>query len=443
MRGSAPGVLQAVTYPPETPSGLRLRALLSLVSGPLILWPLLWIAIDTGPWNFAGYAGLVGTMDAVRAALPLAVLAIALFWWALHAWSLRIPTLAEGGLWLYGGLMLLMSVRATPWFFWGYWGLAYLSVLALSQMIMSGPAPLEYARRLNVSSWLLATSALTIMMIYARNRLFVGQNSSAYGISNQVGPILGSAISRSSGMSRLAAVPAILGLIYVLTSRGRTRLIAAAVLVAASWVIWIMQSRGSLFSFLGSVGFILCFGGPRTRRWGIAIGVLSTLALMIDLGLGGRLLVSLWEHATRHTGIQGFQTMSGRPRIWAHALRFIARRPWLGYGPEADRRLGIGDAQNVLVYALLATGIVGTVAFVMGFAAAWFAFFKVSARRAELSPHDRTLVIATGAILAFMTLRGIPEDGATYFSVDLLLQLPAMTYLAVLARKLKRGPESG
>ncbi len=427
-------------YPP-TFSGAWLHKLAFFFSAPVMLWALLWIAIDTGPWNLEGFSGTFSALDAVRAAFPLFVLVIILFWWALHARTLRIPTLAEGGIWLYGLLMLLMSVRAAPWFMWGYWGLAFLAPLALTYAVLSGRAPLETLRQLNWASWIYATAALAIMLIYARAKLFVGNNLSAYGIVNRAGPFLGAAISRSSGLSRLAAVPGILGLIYVLRERGWARLIAGTALTLAATVIWIMQSRGSLFSFMGAMAFILCFGGPRARRWGILIGVMAVVMMGVDLGAGGHLLQDLWAHATRHTGLAGFRTMSGRPRIWRHAFRYIDRRPWLGYGPQADRRLGIGDAQNLIVYCLLSTGIVGTMAFVLGFASAWLSFFRVLHKRIRLPQRDQRLVIACGAILAFLSLRSIPEDGASYFSVDLLLQLPAMVYLAVLSRKLAGTPD--
>ncbi len=412
----------------------------SLFTGSMVLWGLLWLAIDTGPWNLSRVTGWVGILDALRATFPLCTLVIVLLWGALHLQKPRIPTLAEGGFWVYGFLMLLMTVRTTHWFTWGYWGFAFLAVLAVTQVALSGPDPLGAARRLNWGSWLLATLVLAVLLVYARNHLFVGSSLSAYGIVNRAGPFLGAAISRSSGLSRLAAVPGILGLLYLIKGRGWIRIVAAVVSLLAIGIIWVMQSRGSLFSFLGAFSFLLLFGGRKARRWGIFLGIATLVSILFDLGLGGRLLLGIWEHATRDTGLQGFQTMSGRPRIWRHAFRYIARSPWLGYGPQADRRLGIGDAQNLVVYGLLATGIVGTSALLVGFGAAGYAFFRILGKRQWLPPKDQILVIATGAILVFLALRSIPEDGASYFSIDLLLQMPAMAYLAIVSRKLGNRP---
>ncbi len=438
--GRLAGFNEAMGRPPASCEGVRnlFPDFASLFSGNLILWGALWVAIDTGPWNLSRVTGWVSIIDALRAALPLGTLVFVLLWWALHLQKSRIPTLAEGGFWGYGFLMLLMSVGVTHWFTWGYWGLAFLAVLAVTYVTLSEKEPLEAARRLNWSSWLLATLALVVMLVYARDKLFVGSSLSAYSISNRASPFLGAAISRSTGLSRLAAVPAILGFLYVLKGRGWVRLVSAVVFLLAIGVIWVMQSRGSLFSFLGAFSFLLLFGGRKARRCGILLGLASVVLIVLDLGLGGRLLLAIWEHATRDTGLKGFQTMSGRPRIWRHAFRYIDRSPWLGYGPQADRRLGIGDAQNLVVYGLLATGIVGTTALLLGFGAAGYAFLRVLGKRQWLPPEDQILVIATGAVLVFLALRSIPEDGASYFSVDLLLQMPAMAYLALLARKLHR-----
>ena len=60
-------------------------------------------------------------------------------------------------------------------------------------------------------------------------------------------------------------------------------------------------------------------------------------------------------------------------------------------------------------------------------------------RRHLLPPDERTTLLQVAGVLAFLTMRSYPENCAALFSVDLLLQLPAMVYLGELDRAFKRS----
>lgn len=431
----------SVAYPKRRRAPWRRALVVSArawVTLPLVLWALLWLSINTGPWNLEHIdGGLHSLLNALRASFPVAAFAIGLI--AVLARPVqRRPTLAETGFWLYALFMFISSFQLLDtWFFYAYWAMAFLATTAVVQIGLSRNDPIRFAHRLNIMSWLVATAALVTLLMFARQELFAGNGLlSAYGVQNRLTSVGGTPMSRASGLSRMAAVPAIVALVYAFRGRWWQRALAIAVFVGSVFVIWIMQSRGSLFAFLGAFLFVLLFGDRQARRIGLTL-----LALLAILSLGdalsGGVLHHLWLHATRNTGSQGFRTMSGRPRIWHNAWGYIKQAPWLGYGPRGDRRMMGGDAQNAIVYAMMNTGLLGTVWFVAAMASAWFCLIRLLRAPKALSYVERTMVTMTGGILVFCTLRSIPEDTAAFFSIDLLLQYPAMVYLAVLYRRVK------
>lgn len=423
------------------PARIRKRSLWTVarqwLTLPLVLWALLWLAIDTGPWNLHFGGGVHGMVNAVRASFPLVVLTVAAI--ALLARSgQRRPTLVEGSFWIYGLVMFVSSFQVHPWFDYAYWAFAFLATLAATQLALARYDSVRVAQKLNWASWLIATAALLTLLIVARDLLFANSALSGYGIVNRAKTVGGVPMSRASGLSRMAAVPATVALVYVFRGRWWQRFGALMVFSGAFFIIWIMQSRGSLFAFLGAFAFVLCLGGPQARRVGV-VAALLLVALWLGEALSGGVLHQLWEHATRSTGSSGFHTMSGRPEIWHHAWKHIQQFPLIGHGPQADRQFSdVGNAQNAVVYALLNTGFLGTSFFVLGMAAAWASLAGLLKRFSRLTQHERFMVTVTGALLAFNTLRSIPENNAALFSIDLLLQYPAMVYLAVLHRSVKR-----
>lgn len=406
---------------------------------PVVLWALLWVSINTGPWNFQdAWTGISGMISAARAALPLAALGCALL---ILTGSRRRPrrTWAEKGFWIYGLVMLAACTTASSWFEQAYWGFAFLATMAVVELGMRRSDPLGFLFRLNWASWAATTAALAVMLIVARNVLYDPQTQSGYGLINRFQTSHSFGISRETGLSRMAVVPALVALVYLFNGRWLQKLLAAAILAGSVWVIWIMQSRGALFSFLGAFLFVLFFGGKWARRIGLAMTAVVAVFAVVGLSSQG-LMHDLWQHATRDQGLSGFSDMSGRDVIRDNVIARWQASPLFGYGPQADRVfVEIDNAQNAVLYALLCAGLVGATFFVIGFAAAWRALLNLLSSVGRLPLRERTMIQITGAILVFSTLRSIPENEAGLFSVDLLLQYPAMVYLAVLSLALRQS----
>jgi hypothetical protein len=396
------------------------------------LWALDWLSINTGPWDIGAY-GLTpaSSITALRAAFPLVVFAVALI--GLPGRGARKRSWVEKGLWIYGVVMLLACSGAPNWFNQAYWGFAFLGALGAAELVLRRPDRLATIERLNWLSWAITIAALVVMLILARDVLMAPQaDDSAYGLINRFQTEHGYGIARETGLSRMAAVPAIVSLTLLLSGGGWKRWASAPVFLASAYIMWIMQSRGALFSFVGALLFVVLFGHKRGRGAFTFLMVFALAAMFVSAASQSQ-LEDLWLHATRGAGAEGFVTASGRYDIYAELLGKWMDSPLFGYGPQADR-LFAWNAQNAFVYALLCGGVVGATFFVVAMISAWRALIALALRASRLPERERLTFQITGAILVFATLRSLPENNAALFSVDLLLQYPAMLYLVGLMR---------
>ena len=121
----------------------------------------------------------------------------------------------------------------------------------LAMFVRQGRDPVGAQKVLNCVSWFMGTAVLFGMLLVAREALFAADVQSGYGVVTRVQDSKNITISRSSGMSRLAAIPAIISLIIVVSnSRLKWRILAAITLLGCTYVIWFMQSRGALVGFV-------------------------------------------------------------------------------------------------------------------------------------------------------------------------------------------------
>jgi hypothetical protein len=384
----------------------------------------------------------IGLFSGMRAAFPLAVLAACVLHLLLREDSeIRRPTLPEA-LWLYYGLVcLISSIYTNPWFNYSYWGFAYLSVFSATEVFMNAQQALERAEKLNRLNWLLASVLLLAIILVARGQLLAETRLglSGYGIHNRIGEVAGMPMIRNSGISRLAAVPAIVAFIFLWHRRGFSQLFWASVFLSSAYLVWVMQSRGSLASFIFALCLMVFLLGGRARLFGILLAVSGVAVLLLGL-IPGESVHQIYLYATR--GEQGARlaSMSGRVSIYHESWSRITEALFIGYGPQADRRLlfPIGNASNGALYALLCGGFLGGLGYVGGLLVGWLMLLRVARRRYWLEPTHRITLLQVAGIMMFFTLRSYPENSAAVFSIDLLLQLSAIVYLGELDRAIRR-----
>jgi O-antigen ligase len=140
---------------------------------------------------------------------------------------------------------------------------------------------------------------------------------------------------------------------------------------------------------------------------------------------------------------KGFFSFTGRTAVWAEGWNLFTRSPLLGYGFHADR-LKLGHhMHNSFLHAMVQTGLVGTIPFVAALLLGWVLLLKALRNLLRLPGNHKHLVIQTAGVLAFLTLRSIPESTGAFFGVDWLLLAPLLLYLQVVNHsRVKEGGET-
>jgi O-antigen ligase len=433
----------------ERDSSVRLADIAVIVLAPsvgVLLWILLWTGINTGPWNLdLDYieSGIAGFFNGARAALPLLVLALLpIHLVVVQRRSVRRITTPEG-LWIFYGIVCMASsVYASPWFDTAYWGLAWLATFAGTEIYMQeGQDPLIRAITLNRLNWLLSSIVLIVVLLVARGSLLseTSMGVSGYGVLNRLPSVAGMPMVRATGIARLAAVPALIAFVWLWNTSGFYRLIWGGIFLTSVSLMWVMQSRGATASLLAALCFMMVLHKGRARQIGLLIILLMGSVCLLGY-VSNDSVHHLYLYATRGAEGHELRSMSGRDRIFSQAWQAIRNAPFIGYGPQADRQLPqIGNAQNAALYALLCGGFIGGLSYLAGLLLAWVMLIRVIRNRGKLKPVEQITLLQAAGILAFFTLRSYPENAAALYSVDLLLLLPAIVFIAEADRRLREA----
>ncbi|WP_295583860.1 O-antigen ligase [uncultured Lamprocystis sp.] len=402
----------------------------------LLSWAGCWAAINAGPWYLEDepqtFNEWINALRALGCLLPLVLWPLLL---PLRRQRTRVPTLAEW-MWIgYAVLSLNAALLTGADFSVWYWALAYLSVFLVIDWSIGDIDPLARAIMTNRLMWLMASLLFVWMLFAARDVLLVqGEGGlTAHGLVERADLGVLGPISRSTGMARLAILPVVIGLVMALGGRGLGRLLWAALSLVSLLALWSFQSRQGLVGAAFALGFVVWLFGGRTRLVGIVIMLLAGLALFAGL-FPQHWLRHLTEYATRGEGLSDLQSMTGRDLIWRLGWRVVEESPWLGFGPQADRRLIGLNAQNGLLYAALAAGYPGAVLYLGGLLWGWVLFARAVLRGYTRDHAQWLFLLQVGGIMMYLTIRNIPENTAALYSVDLLLHAPLLAYLGTLER---------
>ncbi len=405
-----------------------------------VLWIAIWFSINTGPWALKHTPyGVLGWLHAIRATFPL-LIATGCAALALSKGS-NVARTYPGPLklWLaYGVIGLLASAIMSPRPVDAvYWAVTYLAGFGVIALISTSRDPLKDCLTLNKLTWIITTAFLLTMVVLARDTLVRGSGweMSGYGVVNRTPQVAGMAMSRSSGLARFAAVPGIVAFVMLWGAKGVRKVLWAVPFAGSLFLIYIMQSRGAIFAFAGSLAFVVWFLSPRTRAVGIVAIAVLAIAFVINA-----IPEELISHLTRGQNVQEMETMTGRTRAWANAWEQIVQSPLWGWGFQADRMLIGEHVHNTYMYALMTGGFAGAGLFVAGLVWAWVLMFRALRSRIAEAFGQKRILIQAGGILAFFTIRSIPEVCGAMFSVDLMVMLPILAYVSLLCRRI--GPRN-
>jgi hypothetical protein len=447
---------------------------------PLVFWAALLLSLQAGNVrDILRPGGLRDFIQGLRAILPFIAVILA----AVMVLG-KLSRHRQGGLALFGplgltaiyGLVGVASALLSPDGSVAlYWAAAYLSVPLVLWAIIWGTDALGSARRVIDFNWLIIILASAALFAVALAFLHLGSIIATPSLwldctlydpwKGESWYALTSGVLRPTGVGRYAAIAGIIAL-GGMWQRGRWFLWGPA--LAASLILLLTSgARGAFVGFAGGAALVLLlYAGKKA----IAAGALAVIVLVPLVWVTGvhqdfvagcirppkegvtqaevKQLVSSQGDAGSQASPQlagEYQSkrlvppdvlgLSGRTAVWETGLDLFKESPFLGWGFHADRLLLGTHMHNTLLHALIQTGLIGTVPLVAGLVWAWVLQIKALRNRAQLPVVHRHLVIQVAGVLAFLSLRAIPESTGAFFGVDWLLLAPLLLYLQIVNQK--------
>ena len=129
-----------------------------------------------------------------------------------------------------------------------------------------------------------------------------------------------------------------------------------------------------------------------------------------------------------------FFQFSGRREVWVKGWDLFLGSPLIGYGFHADRLILGTHMHNSFMHALVQTGLLGTIPFVGAILFAWLLLVRAIRKLSQLPVAHKQMVIQTAGVLAFLSIRSIPESTGAFFGVDWFILAPLLIYLQLVNR---------
>jgi O-antigen ligase len=340
---------------------------------------------------------------------------------------------------LYGIIGLASSIFISPHpIEASYWALQYISVIIVMMAVGSGSDPEAHLVRFINTTWACCIAMFLglLLGIPLLSGVAINQQSShgpvgvvAYGAPADV---LGMAGSRNTGFGRFAGIVVILGLAHLLHDRKdrKTMFIWTPLMVIAGVALVLSQARTSWVSVLIAAAMLLM---RATTKWRVPLIIMTLLALplMWLTGFGH----AFFGYLTR---MQGFDlTLTGRTDTWAQALNVLLQSPWIGFGFWGDRYFltgwipGAGNAQNTFIDAVLQSGAIGFIPFVLALVWAWAAISRFYSTRP--GKEDSSIPGEILGIMSFFTIYSITEISFSFYSVGWMVMAPLFAHIQLRA----------
>lgn len=423
---------------------------------PLLLWLGMWANLNTGSWHIYNvYLGLRSIFDDVRslnewqlfirAAIPYLALPLSLVFLGLDKHKLPFMKASPNMLlMIYGCIAAIATIWSPAPEFSVYWSLTFLAGTLCTWVMVKQGQPLLSSRLMLEATWVICFVSLLILAYLGRQSIFSNQSEEmGYAVINDL-----SGMSRASGVSRWAAVPGLVFFLRAFMSKGaRWRIAYLAASLFCLYVVYRVQSRGSLFGVIGALLFAALYGKHFQRKFVFVLFWLMIAATAyVSVAASGNFEIygqKFSGYVHRGQNEQDFQSMSGRTDFYQRGLEVIWESPLLGTGQWTDRlnpKIN-GHIHNTALQALLNAGIIGFIPYIASWIVGWMLFFRLWRNDRLLSPIDHRLLLEAGVVMAFFTVRAIPETTTASFSVDLMVMLTVYCYLEALGLQvLKPAP---
>jgi O-antigen ligase len=204
------------------------------------------------------------------------------------------------------------------------------------------------------------------------------------------------------------------------------RLARVASLVFLTAILLMTQSRGPLLAFVVAIAALIMIRslGPTAAALGIVL--VSTLALvLLNLPSGAIGAVDALansgigpiEFLFRGQDVDAFLSMTGRMDLWAEMVPAFFEKPFLGYGYQVARIIGIevapwaGEAHNALIQSLIDVGLIGTLLLLLpAFSTLMTDYRTLSGPRGQ-GFYEARLVAARFSMVLFLLVNSIGTAG--------------------------------
>jgi O-antigen ligase len=242
----------------------------------------------------------------------------------------------------------------------------------------------------------------------------------AYGKVRQ--DVMGMAGPRNTGFGRFAGIVIVVCLAKLLHDRKdkKTLFIWTPLTLAAGVAILLSQARTSWISVAVAVVALLA---RAPTRWRVPIIMLALLALPLVWlsGFGHAFMLYL----TRGRGFD--PTLTGRTATWANAWQALQQSPWAGLGFWADRYFLKGNVHNTLIDALMQSGFLGVIPFVIAIVWVWMGVlcFYCTKPAGEVSSLPGELL----GVMTFFTAYSIAEITYSFYSVGWMAMAPLFAHV--------------
>jgi len=403
---------------------------------PSLLLILLWANLNTGPWTITSD---LTDLTSLRSCLPyvLGPLAIIFFLTNMHGIRRGSGAGAVIALLIYGLFALLFSFNSpgpVPAF---YFGLVFVATVLTSMLFMAKNTEINQLAENSVQlTWVIEAAFAIVVVYYARSALFSPERESAYNILTDL-----QGQSRSTGVARFIAIPAILALSRAWHGKGVSRFLLIPVFVTLAGALLRLESRGAIFGLGGAACFILISGRISPKYIVAVVVLMAAIFFAASIGNPSDNFISetVMKHITRGQSDSDLVSMTGRTSFWKRGWEVMwDSGMFFGFGNQADRYLAGGHIHNTWLQALMFGGLIGFVFFLLSWIITWINIVQVFFRRALLNEGEWLLFHESAAIWIFFTIRAVPETTNASFAVDLLVMCPIMVYFGYLATKLKR-----
>lgn len=415
---------------------VALREYWSVNLGLIIL---LWININSGPWNLHQPVGTIGWIHAFRAAIPFIAMALSLCLIIKQNQGHSIDVSKSGALGfltLYGCIALAASVLSPAIWVSFYFGFAFVTTLvAVRVFIHQSYGQDRHSQLLQVTWCVVAIYALVI--VYFGRDYIMAESVRGYDAIVQTS-IGGMMPSRSSGAARWCAVVALVGFSRLLCRKGWVRLLYGLAFGFFTYVIYTMQSRGALFGYCTAIAALIALRVRTTRMRIVVIFGAVTLAFITFL-VEPVATEAVRDYVMRGQDTEQFMNMTGRTRPWKAAMNVIWDSPLIGFGNWSDRRILGEHVHNAFFQALMFGGFLGLFCYISSWVVAWSYAYRIWKRIERVPERQRLLFYEAAAVLVFFTVRSVSETTTASFSVDLMVMVPVMAYLEVLSRNIAVG----